>query len=158
VNGVAYLPVEEDEIVLAVPATHRFAARGEIRLNELAGESFIERGGGSGTQLTVRRFFDEHGLAIPEHHTAMVLGSAQAIASAVERGHGVGWVSSRGVAGRSRERLAVVRLAGLPIMRTIYLAYDTTRQLPIVALAFIEAVRARSGTPLPNWVSEALER
>ena len=99
-RGLEYTVVAEDEVILAVPADHPLARRGEVSLDELAGQPFLMREGGSGTAASVS-YLAERGLRLPKHRIVMVLGSTQAIVSAVERGLGLGWVSSRALEDRS---------------------------------------------------------
>ena len=80
-RGLEYTVVADDEVVLAVPADHPFAARGAVTLDELAGQPFLVREGGSGTAASVVRLLAERGLQLPAHRTVMVLGSTQAIVS-----------------------------------------------------------------------------
>ncbi len=67
----------------------------------------------------------------------MVLGSTRAIVGAVERGIGIGWVSSLALEGRGSDRVSAVRLTGLPLSRILWLVYDPQRALSPVAAAFI---------------------
>ena len=132
-RGLEYTVVAEDEVVLAVPASHPFAGPGTVALEELAGQPFLIREGGSGTAASVVRILAEQGLRVPEHRAVMVLGSTQAIVSGVERGLGLGWVSSRALEDRSRLRVVPVRLSDLPLRRTLSLVRDPQRVLPPVA-------------------------
>ncbi len=54
-RDLTYRPLADDEVVLAVPATHPFARRGAIDLEELVDQPFIGREGGSGTVVSVER-------------------------------------------------------------------------------------------------------
>ena len=108
-----------------------------VALNELVGQPFLIREGGSGTAASVQRILVERGLQLPEHRTVMVLGSTQAIVSGIERGLGLGWVSSRALAERSPLRVVPVRLRDLPLRRTLSLVRDPQRVLPPVANAFM---------------------
>lgn len=142
-RGLRYTAVADDEVVLAVPADHPFAARGEVPLAELAGQPFLEREGGSGTSLSVQRALAARGLSLPAHRTVMVLSTTQAIVSAVQNGYGMGWVSSLALEHRSAGRVALVRLTELAIRRPLYLVQDTRRPLPAVAATFIDWVRGQ---------------
>lgn len=145
-RGLHYHDVVADEVVLAVPIAHPFAARGEIALAELAGQPFLAREGGSGTGASVERVLTERGLRLPAHRTVMVLGSTQAIVSAVERGLGLGWVSSLALADRRPDRVAAVRLAGMPVRRVLSLVRDPLRALPPTAAAFVAWVERHRPT------------
>jgi len=136
-QGLVYRPVIDDEVVLAVPADHPFAKRGSVALAELADQPFIAREGGSGTAASVERQLAARGLRLPEQRRVMVLGSTQAIVSAVERGIGIGWVSSLALEERRSARVATVRLERLPLNRVLSLVYDPQRALHPAAAAFI---------------------
>lgn len=144
--GLRYYGIAEDEVVLAVPATHPFAARGEVAPAELAGQPFLEREGGSGTLRSVRTLLAQRGLALPPYRVVMVLSTTQAIVSAVERGYGMGWVSSLALEHRDPKRVALVRLTGLPLRRVLHLVYEARRPLPPPARTFIEWVRKEQET------------
>lgn len=146
-RGLRYYPVGEDEVVLATPPDHPFAARSEVALPELEGQPFVEREGGSGTLRTVHQALAERGLSLPPHRTVMVLGTTQAVVSAVENGYGIGWVSSLALEHRGPGRVAVVRLAGVSLRRVLYLIHETRRPLPPVAAAFVNWARKQGRAP-----------
>ncbi|HZU06757.1 MAG TPA: LysR family transcriptional regulator [Chloroflexota bacterium] len=133
-------PVAEDEVVLAVPAHHPFAREREVPLDALANQSFVEREGGSGTLLSVRHALAQRGLALPPHRVAMTLSTTQAIVSAVRAGYGIGFVTSLALADRSDPRVVAVRLAGIPLFRTLYLVREERRLLPPPAQRFVAFV------------------
>jgi DNA-binding transcriptional LysR family regulator len=144
-HGLEYAVVAEDEVVLAVPADHPLARRDEVALDALAGLPFLVREGGSGTAASVARLLAEQGLRLPKHRTVMVLGSTQAIVSAVERGLGLGWVSSHALEDRSPTRVRAVRLIDLPLRRPLSLVRDPRRDLPPAATAFLTWVCHQQG-------------
>lgn len=139
-RDLQYLPVAEDEVVLAVPAAHAFAGRGEVALADLAGEPFIDREGGSGTLLSVRRSLAARGQLLPPYRVVMELSTTQAILSAVERGYGVGWVSSLVLAGRGA-RVAAVRLVDHPLGRELLLVTAATHTPSPPVARFVEWLR-----------------
>jgi DNA-binding transcriptional LysR family regulator len=136
-RDLTFHPVADDEVVLAVPDHHPFAARGEVALAELAGQPFLEREPDSGTFQTFLAAVSERGLALPAWRAVMVLSSGQAVVSGVQSGHGLGLVSSLALQDRSPERVVAVRLAGLPLRRRLYLVTDKGRTLPRPATAFV---------------------
>ena len=146
-RGLRYDVIARDEVVLAVPAGHPYAGRGTVRLAELAEQPFLEREGGSGTLLSVRTVLAERGLSLPAYRVVMTLSTTQAIVSAVEHGYGLGWVSSLALESRDARRVALVRLAEIPLDRALYLVQDGRRPLPPVAAAFAEWVCGRSVDP-----------
>src|SRR5262249_39056454 len=140
-RGLTYVVVAKDEVVLAVPAGHRLAGCTEVPLAELAGEAFIEREGGSGTLLSVRRRLAAQGVRLPSHRVVMVLSTTQAIVSAVESGYGLGWVSALALADRSAARVTAVRLRGHPIRRELAMVTSSHGTLSPPARQFTAWVR-----------------
>jgi DNA-binding transcriptional LysR family regulator len=110
----------------------------EVALADLAGETFVEREGGSGTLESLRRALKAHGAALPPHRVALRAGSTQSQLAAVRAGAGVAFVSARAVG----EGLAAVRIAGLPLRRELYVCHDPER-CPPVARAFLAFATAR---------------
>lgn len=139
-RGLVYRPVAWDEIVLAVPARHSFARRGVVQIAELAGQALIEREDGSGTRLSVRDAVDRLGLKLPIWRVAMVLGSTQAVVSAVDSGLGIGFVTARALERHAPTRVAAVRISDVPLIRLLYLVRLKNRQQSPVARAFEQHV------------------
>lgn len=144
-KSLVYVPVAQDEIVLAVPATHPFANAGEIEASQLAGERMLRRETGSGTYDVVNAVLAEHGQRLPESSLAVTLGSTQAVLSAVDSGLGVGFVTLRAIEHHSPARVAAVRLANIPVVRDLHLVYERGRRLSRSAMDFIEFVKQQVG-------------
>lgn len=141
-SGLRYVPVVDDEVVLATPAGHMFSGREEVPLAELANQAFIEREGGSGTLRSVHQILKQRGLKHPPHRVVMVLSNTEAVVSAVESGYGIGWVSARALEHRDLSRVTAVRLAGLQLHRPLFLVHRTTGELSAAAAAFVAWARA----------------
>jgi len=139
-NDLRYQAIGEDEILLAVPADHPFAARTEVDLDELDGEAFLEREVGSGTRSTFEAALRDRGLSTPGYRVAMVLGNTEAVVSAVQDGYGLGLVSSLAIRARTPGRLVTVRLRGLSLRRSLYMVQYAARDLPMSAVRFLEWV------------------
>jgi DNA-binding transcriptional LysR family regulator len=136
-----------DEVVLAVPPSHPFAARESVTLAELSGQPLILREEGSGTRRSVEKALAAAGQALRQEDVVLTLGSTQAILQAVAQGLGLGFVSARAAAqAQAGGHLVGVRLAGLRLRRDLYLAYLPHRLAdPVVAqfLAFTRSHFAR---------------
>lgn len=145
-----YTVVAEDEIVLAVPSMHRFAGRHSIALAELAGERMLARESGSGTRASVLRAMKERGFKFAAPQVAMVLGTTEAVVSAVEQDHGIGWVSSLALQHRDQSRVALVRVRELPIVRPLYLVHPPRSSLSPVASVFVDWVSEAAPLPRPR--------
>jgi len=82
----------DDELVLVVPAGHRWAGK-IIDVIELAEEKYIIREEGSGTRRSIEGILKKSGFALEKIEVEMELGSTRAVISAVQAGLGVGFVS-----------------------------------------------------------------
>lgn len=143
---LVHRPIARDEVVLAVPAAHEFAERGEIEVAEIAGHRLLIRESGSGTHATVLNVLKAHGLGLPEHFTSMTLGSTNAVLSAVDAGFGIGFVTARALSNHDPSRVFPVRLAGVPIVRDLYLVYQAGVSRAVYVQAFIDHVEQSAGS------------
>lgn len=146
VGRLRYRALADDEVVLAVPASHRFAGRGRVHLDDLAGEPFLDRESGSGTIASVRRILTRQGLRAPDPPVVMRLGSAQAIVTAVEQGYGLGWVTALALTSRWSDRVVAVRVHGADLRRTLWLATPVDARLGEPAAAFVAWIERRRPT------------
>jgi len=84
----------------------------------------------------------------------MVLGSTQALMEAVRLGAGVAFVSRSAAARLIRQgELAAVPVQGLPLRRTLWMAYDPAPATGALSTAFLKHVRrfsAGGGDPAPE--------
>ena len=135
-----YVRIMTDEIVLAVPASHRFAGQDEIDISMLAGENLLHREYGSGTYETVDDALSARGKRLPAAGSGVSLGSTQAVVSAVDAGVGVGFVTLRAIEHHAPERVRAVRIAGAPLIRDLYLVYEPERPMSDAARLFIDFV------------------
>lgn len=136
--------------MLAGAAGHPLAVRGEVAVADLAGVAFIDREGGSGTAASVRRTLAACGHPLPDRRPVMTLGSATAVVAAVERGLGAGWVSTLALAGRNPDRVVAVRIAGIPLRRSLFLVEAAGASRSSTAEAFVAWVtRWRPTDPGP---------
>jgi DNA-binding transcriptional LysR family regulator len=138
--GLRFDPIGEDEVLLAVPRTHSFAHERQVSVGALANQRFVEREDGSGTVLSVRRALAQSGWSLPPHRVAMTLSTTQAIVSAVRSGYGIGFVSSLALEGAEATGVASVRLAGVPLRRSLYFVRDERRVMSQVAQRFATLV------------------
>jgi len=86
------VPWLDDELVLVVPAGHRWAGK-LIDVTELAEEKYILREEGSGTRRSIEGILEEKGFAPEKLAIEMELGSTRAVISAVQACLGIGFVS-----------------------------------------------------------------
>ncbi|MDD5223827.1 MAG: selenium metabolism-associated LysR family transcriptional regulator [bacterium] len=128
----------EDDLVVAVPASHRWAAGKSVRLEDLRGEPFILRESGSGTL----KILEDHlrnlpGSGLEDFNPVAILGSSTAVKEGVKAGLGVSIISSRAIKTELESGiLKALKLAGISIRRRFYLARDRQRILSPLAKAF----------------------
>lgn len=82
-----------DELVLIVPPDHHWSKKREISLSDLGKEPFLLREPGSGTRQIIEKFFAKHGISLHDLKISAVLGSIEAIKSAVQSGLGISIIS-----------------------------------------------------------------
>ncbi|ARU31054.1 LysR family transcriptional regulator [Sulfuriferula sp. AH1] len=136
-------PFLDNPLVVLAPYNHPLAGEKNISAERIAQEPFLMRESGSGTRLATEKFFNERGLSL---NVRMELGSNEAIKQAVAGGLGVAVLSAHTLAlEKSGDELAVLDVAGFPIMRQWHVAYSTGKQLSVVARTFLEFLQQESG-------------
>jgi DNA-binding transcriptional LysR family regulator len=88
------LKIARDEIVLIVPPEHPLANKSEVMPSDIAGEALILRETTSGTQRNLERAMTAAGLDAGKWVPNLVLGTTQAVVSAVAAGAGIAFVSN----------------------------------------------------------------
>jgi DNA-binding transcriptional LysR family regulator len=111
----------DDPICLLVPKNHEWAARGQIRLEELPKERFIMREETAGTYRMVRSALARLGVNIRDLRIILTLGNSEAIAIAIQEGLGVGFVSQMVVERMPSERTAVVKIEAVDLFQEIFI-------------------------------------
>ena len=119
----------EDDLVLAVPAGHRWAARQSIVLSQLEGEPFVIREPGSGTRISMERAMRaacvEGDLPL---NVVAELGSTSAIKQAVLQGLGISVLSRRALKVEiDAGLLSTLSIDGVAARRHFYLVHDPRR-------------------------------
>lgn len=115
------VPWLDDELVLIVPAGHRWAG-GSIAPAELENEKFILREEGSGTRRSISDILARHGFAPEALHAEMELGSTRAVISAVQAGLGAGFVSRWAAAeALASGKLGEASIKGVDLHRRLFL-------------------------------------
>ena len=106
---------EHPHVVVAAPA-HPLAGRPALPPGDLAGETFLVRERGSGTRMLMQEFFDRSGIA---PRFGMEIGSNETVKQAVMAGLGIAFLSAHTIELEVQtQRLAVLDVAGLPIVRS----------------------------------------
>ena len=141
-----YQELWKDELVLAIPAKHRWAKKEVVSMAELLEEPFIMRERGSGTLKSM-----EASLRDPESKAAGSLqvvarfGSSTAVKEGIKAGLGASILSARAIDTELKTGiLKALRLKGLPMHRSFYLARDRRRIASPLCQAMIDFLMATS--------------
>jgi len=132
----------DNPLVVIAPVDHPWVGKSDISTAELAGEPFLVREEGSGTQGAMERFFSSRGLSI---HKSMEMNSNEAIKMAVQAGLGLSIISEQTIEMELKlKRLAVLCVEGFPIIRHWFIVHRSDKLLPPVAQAFKTYLLAES--------------
>lgn len=135
----------EDEIVLIAFPEHPYARRKKVALVELETEPLICRAKTSGTQQAIESLLSKAGLEPERLVRSLVLGSTQAVVSAVEAGAGIAFVSNLALKKSLALGLVVpVEVEGVRLKRDFFCIYRRERVVSRLVDEFIAFVRARA--------------
>jgi DNA-binding transcriptional LysR family regulator len=124
---------------LAAPG-HALMSAPKLTLAQLSETRMLVRERGSGTRTTVERLFKDRGLPL---RIGSELSSNEAIKQMCAAGFGIAFLSMHTcVLEMNAGLLALLPVAGNPVVRDWYVMHLASRQLPQVALAFEEYLRA----------------
>lgn len=135
--------ITEDEIVLIVAAGHPFAGRKSVSFMEIIEEPFITREEASGTQKNVASLLSKAGFDIGLLKTSLILGTTEAVVSAVESRSGIAFVSNFAIKkSLSLGLVEEVNVEGLTLKRDFYCIYHKERVVSRLLDEFISFITA----------------
>ncbi len=136
----------ENPLVVIAPPAHPLANKKNVPLKKLNEETFLVRERGSGTRSAMERFFAERKFSFLK---AMEMSSSESIKQGVEAGLGLGLLSLHTLEMElSLQRLVVLDIKELPILRNWYVMYRSGKRLSAVARSFREFVLKGSSESL----------
>jgi DNA-binding transcriptional LysR family regulator len=132
----------EDDLVLVVPSTHRWATKREVTAQELADEPFISREMGSGTLSSLEEYLQRAGVkGISSLRVIAHLGTSTAVKEGVKSGVGVSILSSRAVDTELKAGvLKSLKIKDLPMSRHFYLIRDKRRTISPLCRTLINSL------------------
>jgi DNA-binding transcriptional LysR family regulator len=134
----------EDEIVLIVFPDHPFAGREKVSFLEVAREPLIFREQTSGTQRSVEALLLGAGFDPSRCELALILGTTEAVVSAVEAKSGIAFVSNLAIKkSLSLGLLKIVGIEGVILRRDFWCIYRKQRVVSRLLEEFIAFVKAR---------------
>lgn len=138
--------------IIAAPG-HPLARRRRVSLKQLAGETFLIRERGSGTRAAMERMFSAQGFHPDE---TIEMSSNETIKQAVMAEMGVSFLSLH-TAGLELEtgRLAVLRVAGTPVMRDWFVIHRAGKRLSQAAAEFKKFLAEQGAALIERVVGRA---
>ena len=126
---IIYRELWKDELVVAVPARHRWAKKTRVTSEELSKEPFILREVGSGTLKIMEGYLRRSGsISIDDFHVVARLGTSTAIKEGIKAGLGISILSRRALDTELKTGiLKALRVTGLSMTRHFYLIRDKRR-------------------------------
>jgi len=120
-GGIEQEVLFEDDMRLIVPASHRWAEKGQVTLDELQTEPFIIRESGSGTLKSIQRSFEQKGCSIRKLKVTAEMGSTEAVVQAIKAEAGVSILSTLAVSEDVRaNRLRALKIRGVDLRQRFY--------------------------------------
>lgn len=145
-GGLSYQRFFEDEIVLLVPGSHRWASRGSVSPAELQGERFVMREAVAGTNLTVLEALTLAGVDVQCLEVVLTLENSEAIVMAIEEEIGLGFVPRVAVERFvALGRVAALQVDGLDLRRWLYMIDNLHRPQTPALQTFWEYMAGESG-------------
>jgi DNA-binding transcriptional LysR family regulator len=139
-----------DTLLLIVPAAHPWKRRRRVSIHDLGRQSLILREAGSGSRWCFEQALAHAGHSLQEMQVALELGSNEAIKESLLQGQGVAILSTRAVEKELQSgQLHGVQVAGLPLMREMFVVWDRRRALPIPARLFLDLLEPCRGMHRP---------
>jgi DNA-binding transcriptional LysR family regulator len=145
--GITQLPVQEkrlevvqihsDEIRLLIPPAHPFAKKTSVSAEQIAEHPLLLPKGGR-TRSRINEYLDP---VEDDVRISMELESSEMLKQFIIAGLGIGFMAVTNARQEIRQgALLAIRLAPLPMIRTIGLIYRKDKALPRAGLGFIEVV------------------
>ncbi len=136
----------EDELVLALPSTHRWAGKKEILIQEVVQEPFISRELGSGTLKSMEPYLQRAGLkGMDSLKVVARLGTSTAVKEGIKAGLGISILSAIAIETELKAGvLKALRVKGIPMSRHFYLIRDKRRTASPIARSLINFLIAAS--------------
>jgi len=139
-------------LVIIAPPAHPLCARKRMPLAALAGEEFLIREEGSGTRASMEHVFRECQVPL---RILMEISSNETIKQLVIAGMGISFLSAHTVGLEiASRRLALLDVAGLPIVRDWFVIHLREKQLAPIAAAFRTFLLEHGSRIIRNSIGE----
>jgi DNA-binding transcriptional LysR family regulator len=143
-DNLKVIPFHEDDLLVVLPPSHRFAKKSSLKLEDLASEPLIFPKGGH-TRALLDKIFHKYRDRL---QISMELASVETIKKFVGAGLGISLLSRSYAEMEMRTgTLKLVPLQGIELRRRLGLVYRTDRHLSRAAQVFAELLSARYPRP-----------
>ncbi len=137
----------DDELVLVTSATHAFAQKGTVRMNEIAQERLVLYNNSSQTFREIEQFFRSKKLALENY---IELGSMEAIKELIKINYGVSFLASWIVENEVNQgSLARISFGSRKIKRQWGICYAKEKKLSITEETFLGICESVASTMRP---------
>jgi DNA-binding transcriptional LysR family regulator len=145
-------PVLPNPIEVFAPANHPLAKARNIAFAQLADEPFILRESGSATRRITQELFAKYDIT---PRVRLELASNEAIKQAVIAGLGIALLS-RYIVGLDIHNpgLCTLDVQNFPVMQQWFVVHPAGKQLPQVASAFLDHIRANADTDVLSHLED----
>lgn len=135
-----------DEMVVALPSTHRLAGKREVPIQEVVHEPFISRELGSGTLKSMEPYLQEAGLrGVDSLKVVARLGTSTAVKEGIKSGLGLSILSAVALETELKAGvLKALRLKGIPMFRYFCLIRDKRRTASPIGRSLMDFLIAAS--------------
>jgi LysR family transcriptional regulator, transcriptional activator of the cysJI operon len=161
-RDVTVEPWIEDELVMAVPASHEWDNSRKIEMSDLKEVRLLMRERGSGTREIVEQAIVDHGLAFKHLKPIMEVDSTEGIIASIEAGLGIGFVSRRAIRrALLLGTLKMVPVRGIHLSRRFSLVYSHGPEptgLPGLFLSHLREEKRHVPSPMHTSPKRAARR
>jgi DNA-binding transcriptional LysR family regulator len=146
IKNLASHQLWKDELVLALPSTHRWAGKKEALVQELVQEPFISREHGSGTLNSIEPYLQDAGIrGIDSLKIVARLGTSTAVKEGIKAGLGISILSAVALETELKAGvLKALRIKGTPMHRHFHLIRDKRRTASPIARSLMDFLIATS--------------
>lgn len=137
-NALRQERIVEDEMLLAIPADHRWNRRDSINFETLRKEPFIKREDSSGTWKTFKQSLNKAGYDIDDLNVVAEVRHSSGVISGVKSGLGVAVLSSIAIA--NDQGLKALKIKHVDHRRSFYLTWNAYRSFSPISALFKEFI------------------
>jgi len=136
----------KDELVLAVPAEHKWAGKNQVSFKNLSKEPFILRETGSGTLKIINEYLKvPHAKDINSLNIVARFGSSTAVKEGIKSGLGISILSLRALDTELKTGiLTALKIENLTMQRKFYLIRDKRRNVSPLCRAMLDFLASTS--------------